>query len=207
MKHYINKKLENKFIIPVYHVANERDNKKFCKNPWLQYSKRDGYWLGAGMYFWINYGSALFWYHLNKNRYNNDNGPMTIAKATLDIPDYMLLDLTDGYDINRFDKDFRALYNFSLRNGNIDSQTNRRINKSGGKINWFYYTYQKRIRQIPFEAVRITGDYSNIKKYGSDKIFRTQERYNGAHITDKAKIIYVAKLPSIIINRKIIKVL
>lgn len=196
---FINKHLHDRLVVPVYHVGSLRDNNSFCNNYKLQFSNEDGYWIGKGMYFWDNFSSAVYWYKLNKNKYNRQ---MSIAKATLNISTDELLDLTDRYQITNFSNAFHVIYNDvkSSKNNHINI---RKFKTSGGRINWFYHIYRKRIGVIPFKAVKVMGDY-HMWQHATDKIFKQQEDYPNPHITDKNKLIFTVRSPSVIINREVI---
>ena len=122
-------------------------------------------WLGDGMYFWDNYGNALYW----RRELNGDHIPEKDCMVTADIDMDYVLDLTDEETqvrINRAMQDILQIKKVSPRNRSHRSLRNK-ISKDeeltpGQRLDYLlkYSRYRDELRGI--KVVKATGRHPRL---------------------------------------------
>lgn len=168
------------FVQRVFHVAPAVDNQKFIVNSeFLLISDEDGYWCGAGMYFWDNLSNARYW--CSKKRSPKD---YTISQALLKCNTSDVLDLTDLETCHKLIKYAEVI----LAKMEPRDRPNLDLHKTGAVIN-FVYDYSKKAGLATFSVVKMHGLYGNPKTVSS--IYNEGLRY--PHATIRTKTIYAVR--------------
>ncbi|ETY73749.1 hypothetical protein LFAB_10845 [Lactiplantibacillus fabifermentans T30PCM01] len=97
--------MELGYRILVYHVNSSRQITTTVQSfvsgyNRLYVSEEDGYWAGAGMYFWDNVGNVVYWQRDRENK----GIETAVLSATLLLSEDNVLDLTDDNIVKLYKK-------------------------------------------------------------------------------------------------------
>lgn len=167
-----------------YHANSESKLKKFEETGEMILHE-DSYWLGKGMYFWDNFGNAIFWKNekIRKSEHIID-GKIRILKAKIKLD--KLLDLTDPEEIKKIDIIWRTMEKKTKKN--IKSE------ELGKKIDIIIEFFPKDIYK--YDIIKGIFQYNN-------DIAKRMEFSKETRLTANVKVIYNVKNKENILEKKI----
>lgn len=196
-----------KISIPVYHVGNISQNKKFVKGASVPDSKAIKNWAGDGLYFWDNFGNAKYWLDTNKS-----GEKRCIVKSCLEIDENYILDLTDYEMVKQFKYWIKLLQmakvidsdeNMIFRGDKIDSAI-AGIEVIQSKLCNIDFL-KEYFKDLKIYAVKIMGYYPHVV---DTFLFEEDEKssYNTKNrATIKSKVIYCVKNQVLLKQRTFVK--
>lgn len=174
------------FVQKVFHVASDRDNRKFIEDNVLLISNEGGYWCGNGMYFWTTLSNARYWLEKKGKGF-------TISQAILKCSSDDILDLTDEKTCNDLIESAKII----LKKMNEKDRIELDFTKTGAVIN-FVYNYYSELGQTAFKVVKMQGLYDNPKLV--DSIYNETKKH--PHPTIRAKMIYAVRENKLLKDRQ-----
>ncbi|MDV3518212.1 hypothetical protein [Lentilactobacillus otakiensis] len=183
--------------LPVFHVGEENKNIEFCRNKTsIIFHEEDGEWAGNGMYFWDNLYDVNYWLkHLNnvcKNEKHN------CVKASLQVADKNMLNLTNNHDIDEFENELYKMCSFVGKENEISKDYR------GANINLYYRLYKAACGSPPFTVVKVNGYYKNIPT--TSLIFRDDHEHKNYYATNNIRTIYSVLKSDNVINRRVCRI-